>query len=56
VGNWQKVPPPLHWLNEAVSASPVPHLDLERDIESGIREAKIAISQSEENSAGVASR
>ena len=28
---------------EAASASAVPHLDLERDIESGIREAKIAI-------------
>jgi membrane associated rhomboid family serine protease len=32
---------------EATSASVVPHLDLERDIESGIREAKIAIAQSE---------
>jgi tetratricopeptide (TPR) repeat protein len=33
---------------EAVSASAVPHLDLERDIESGIREAKIAIAQNQE--------
>ena len=31
-------------LYEAASASAVPHLDLERDIESGIREAKTALS------------
>jgi membrane associated rhomboid family serine protease len=32
-------------LYEAASASAVPHLDLERDIESGIREAKTALSE-----------
>ena len=32
-------------LYEAASASMVPHLDLERDIESGVREAKAALSQ-----------
>ena len=32
-------------LYEAVSASTVPHLDLESDIESGIREAKTALSR-----------
>ena len=30
-------------LYEAASTSPVPHLDLERDIESGIQEAKDAL-------------
>ncbi len=30
---------------EAASSSPVPHLDLERDIETGIRNAKAAISE-----------
>ena len=35
-------------LYEAASASMVPHLDLERDIESGIREAKAALSQGTE--------
>jgi membrane associated rhomboid family serine protease len=42
-------------LYEGASASAVPHLDLEQDIESGIREAQIAISQSEAFSAGAAS-
>lgn len=32
-------------LYEAASASPVPHLDLEREIESGIREAKRALTK-----------
>jgi membrane associated rhomboid family serine protease len=40
---------------EAASASAVPHLDLERDIGSGIRQAKIAIAQSKGFSADVAS-
>ena len=48
---------PQHALSlyEAASASAVPHLDLERDIESGIREAKNALSQSKSLSAGAAS-
>ena len=32
-------------LYEAASAAIVPHLDLEQDIQSGIREAKTALSQ-----------
>jgi tetratricopeptide (TPR) repeat protein len=40
---------------EASSASTVPHLDLEQDIESGIREARTAITQSEGLSVGAAS-
>ena len=40
---------------EAAAASAVPHLDLERDIESGNREAQIAISQSEAFLAGASS-
>ena len=32
-------------LYEAASASTVPHLDLEREIESGIQEAKTILSQ-----------
>ena len=40
---------------EAVSASAVPHLDLEQDIESGIREAKNALSQVKAISSGAAS-
>jgi hypothetical protein len=40
---------------EAMSTSVVPHLDLERDIESGIRQAKITIAQNEEGSARVVS-
>jgi membrane associated rhomboid family serine protease len=39
---------------EAASASAGPHLDLERDIRSGIREAKIAIARKKELSAAVA--
>jgi tetratricopeptide (TPR) repeat protein len=42
-------------LYEGASASSVPHLDLELDIQSGIHEAQIAISQSEAFSAGAAS-
>jgi membrane associated rhomboid family serine protease len=42
-------------LYEAVSVSVGPHLDLDRDIQSGIREATIAIAQREKLSAGVAS-
>ena len=37
---------------EAAAASAVPHLDLELDIQSGIREARIAITQVKAFSAG----
>jgi len=40
---------------EAAAASALRHLDLERDIQSGIREAKIAIAQGEGPPAGVTS-
>jgi len=40
---------------EAAAASAVPHLDLERDIESGIREARNVLSQARSLSAGAAS-
>jgi membrane associated rhomboid family serine protease len=39
-------------LYEAASNSPVPHLELEQGIQSGIREAKAALSQSKARSAG----
>ena len=41
---------------EAASASAAPHLDLEKDIESGIREARNALSQNRALSAGAGSR
>ena len=37
---------------EAAAASAVPHLDLEQDIESGIREARNVLSQTKSHSAG----
>jgi hypothetical protein len=40
---------------EAAEASAVPHLDLELDIQSGIREAKDVLSQVKALSAGAAS-
>ena len=40
---------------EAASASAVPHLDLERDIESGIHEARTVLSQVKAFSAGASS-
>ena len=40
---------------EAASASAVPHLDLEQDIESGIREARNVLAQVKVFSAGAAS-
>jgi tetratricopeptide (TPR) repeat protein len=42
-------------LYEAAAASAVPHLDLEQDIESGIREAKNVLSQVKALSAGASS-
>ena len=42
-------------LYEGASASPVPHLDLEQDIESGIRETRNVLAQAEAFSAGASS-